>query len=131
LEAEITEESIEDFVEKWVSGKLKAKLKTEEIPAEPYENGVRLLVGANLFEVATDTSKDVLVLFHAPWCGHCKKLKPEFEKAAEMLSHVGTLVLAKMDATTNDAEGITITGFPTLKFFPGGSDTHVDYGGPR
>jgi protein disulfide-isomerase A6 len=50
------------------------------------ENGpVQVLTVANFKELVKD-SKDIwFVEFYAPWCGHCKSLKPEWEKAAKAL----------------------------------------------
>eukprot|EP01054_Gregarina_sp_Poly1_P005037 Gregarina_sp_Poly_1__5036@NODE_266_length_10382_cov_507_901212_g232_i0_p2_GENE_NODE_266_length_10382_cov_507_901212_g232_i0NODE_266_length_10382_cov_507_901212_g232_i0_p2_ORF_typecomplete_len480_score90_01Thioredoxin/PF00085_20/2_1e32Thioredoxin/PF00085_20/3_7e03Thioredoxin/PF00085_20/0_78Thioredoxin/PF00085_20/1_7e25Thioredoxin_6/PF13848_6/27Thioredoxin_6/PF13848_6/1_1e10Thioredoxin_6/PF13848_6/6_6e19Thioredoxin_6/PF13848_6/0_084Calsequestrin/PF01216_17/2_8e17Calsequestrin/PF01216_17/5_1Thiored len=71
-----------------------------------------------------------LVKFYAPWCGHCKKLAPEYEGAAEVLKTDGIL-LGKVDATEEKelAERFDIRGFPTLYFFRNGQ--HEDYDGGR
>jgi protein disulfide isomerase family A protein 3 len=49
-----------------------------------------------------DGSKDVLVEFYAPWCGHCKSLAPVYEEVAQKLKDEDGVVLAKLDATAND-----------------------------
>jgi protein disulfide-isomerase A6 len=34
------------------------------------------LTDSDFDSVVLDKTKDVLVEFYAPWCGHCKSLKP-------------------------------------------------------
>jgi len=55
-------------------------------------------------------------------CGHCKRMLPEFEKAAQQLKESpeeGIVLLAKVDATveTDLATKYGVTGYPTLKVF--------------
>jgi len=76
----------------------------------------------------------VLVMFYAPWCGHCKKLKPEYAKAAELIKYNDPpVVFAKVDCTEAGKETcnkFSVTGYPTLKIFRNG-DLSQEYNGPR
>lgn len=74
-------------------------------------------MSSNFDEVAFDKSKDVLVEFYAPWCGHCKQLAPIYDQLAEKFQDKTDIVIAKMDATVNELEHTKIQSFPTLKMY--------------
>lgn len=63
--------------------------------------------------------KKTLVMFYAPWCGHCKHIKPEYARAATTLGSEALLVAVNADSVegSQSKQLYEITGFPTLLFF--------------
>lgn len=41
------------------------------------------------FDPVIKEESSLLVMFYAPWCGHCKRMKPEYEKAAARMKSEG------------------------------------------
>lgn len=78
-----------------------------------------------------------IVEFYAPWCGHCKNLKPAFEKAAKNLEGLANVAAVNCDDDANKplCGQMGVQGFPTLKIVRpkkgGGKPMVQDYQGQR
>ncbi|KAI4470271.1 protein disulfide-isomerase tmx3 [Holotrichia oblita] len=61
-----------------------------------------------------------LVMFYAPWCGHCKRLEPIWAHIAQALYKTNIRV-GRVDCTrfSSLAAEFSISGFPTIKFIKG------------
>lgn len=57
---------------------------------------------------------------YAPWCGHCKTLRPEWAKLATQLKGIANV--AKIDASVNRQFDKTydLKGYPHIVLIPGG-----------
>lgn len=119
-----TAEALAEFVN--TEGGTNVKIAT--VPSN-----VVVLTTDNFDEVVLDETKDVLVEFYAPWCGHCKNLAPTYEKVATVFKSEEDVVIANLDADKYKdlAEKYGISGFPTLKFFPKGNKAGEEYEGGR
>lgn len=115
----LSTESIKKFITDFQAGNLTPFLKSEPL-IETQEGPVHVLVGKAFQKEVIESDDDVLVKFYAPWCGHCKALAPAWEEVAEELKDVKGIKIAKFDATMNEAEGVEIQGYPTLKFYKKG-----------
>ncbi|XP_062025554.1 protein disulfide-isomerase 5-2 [Rosa rugosa] len=95
-------------------------------------DGTVLELDDSNFESAISALDLVLVDFHAPWCGHCKRLSPELDAAAPKLASLkNPIVIAKVNADkyTSLARKYGVDGYPTLKLFIHG--VPQEYNGPR
>lgn len=93
----------------------------------PKQKGpVTVVVGSTFDEIVYDQTKDVLIEFYAPWCGHCKNLEPKYKQLAKKFKKYEDLVIAKFDATANDAPPeFEFKGFPTIFFVAAGELRNV------
>ncbi|XP_076947020.1 protein disulfide isomerase-like 1-4 [Bidens hawaiensis] len=120
LDGELTLNSIKSFGEDFLQDNLKPFYKSDPIP-ETNDGDVKIVVGNNFDEIVLDESKDVLLEIYASWCGHCQALEPTYNKLAKHLRGIDSLVIAKMDGTTNEHPRAKSDGYPTLLFFPAGN----------
>lgn len=85
-------------------------------------------------DVVLNKDHDTLVTFTAPWCGHCKNLKPTYEQVAKDFLSETKCIVANLDADAEPnrplAQKYGVTSFPTIKFFPKGGEP-IDYEGGR
>ncbi|KMT13996.1 hypothetical protein BVRB_4g078270 [Beta vulgaris subsp. vulgaris] len=110
------------------------KIQAEEKKAGKDE--VVITLDYSNFDDVVSKHDFILVEFYAPWCGFCKQLAPEYEKAAAELSkHDPPITLAKVDLTIEEnnehfKSKFDIKGYPTLKIIRNGGKIVHDYKNP-
>ncbi|KAI9208317.1 thioredoxin-like protein [Polychytrium aggregatum] len=114
----------EDYV-----NKLKALALSQSSGSSVNPKGELVHLTQNTFPDAS-SSQPWFVMFHAPWCGHCKNLAPTWEVLARELKN--KVNVGKVDCTveTGLQKKYKIAGFPTLKILQGSNEIG-EYRGAR
>eukprot|EP00122_Pirum_gemmata_P021266 Pgem_evm1s19821 len=77
--------------------------------------------------------KTVFIKFFAPWCGHCKKMKPDWDALMETYADNEKILVADVDCTSDGGKDLCSTagvkGYPTIKH--GDPSNLQDYQGGR
>eukprot|EP01059_Diplonema_ambulator_P009754 TRINITY_DN196_c0_g3_i2.p1 TRINITY_DN196_c0_g3~~TRINITY_DN196_c0_g3_i2.p1 ORF type:complete len:200 (+),score=85.21 TRINITY_DN196_c0_g3_i2:33-602(+) len=84
------------------------------------------------FDSTIGESKLVFVKFYAPWCGHCKRLAPDWEKLGDEVNK-DKVIVAKIDCTEESevCSKYGVSGYPTLKYWTKDATKPEDYNGGR
>ena len=78
-----------------------------------------------------DVQPSAMIMAHTDWCGHCKKMKPDYINAADDLyAETGQLAAIDGDRFKPFLQPFGVTGFPTLLYFENG-EFQYKYQGPR
>jgi protein disulfide-isomerase A6 len=116
-----------DIVE-WINKQAGSKARIAKAAS-----AVEVLSPGNFDSIVLDSTKDVFVEFYAPWCGHCKRLTPIWEKLAGVFKGDSNVVIANVDADAHKDLGSKygVTGFPTLIYFSKSDKSGERYSGAR
>jgi protein disulfide-isomerase-like protein len=75
---------------------------------------IAVAIAAKYLKEGFDASEKNLVLYFAPWCGHCKTLKPEWEKLSKAGIKGVTISEVNADDEKEKAKEAGVDGFPTI-----------------
>ncbi|CAF1340646.1 unnamed protein product, partial [Didymodactylos carnosus] len=122
---ERTAEKIVDFM------KNPSEPPPPELEWEEQETSVLHLNDENM-KNTLKKKKHALVMFYAPWCGHCKNAKPEFNNAAAVFKDNTKVAFCAVDCTKSqkNCELYEVRGYPTINYFNYGKLLYA-YNGQR
>ncbi|KAD6454142.1 hypothetical protein E3N88_08848 [Mikania micrantha] len=125
---------IAEFALQQVKALLKDRLSgnTAGGSSEKSEPSASVELKSSNFDEMVVKSKDIwMVEFYAPWCGHCKKLAPEWKKAAKNLKGKVKLGHVNCDDEKSLMSRYKVQGFPTILVFGADKDSPITYEGAR
>ena len=87
----------------------------------PSEEDVIVLDADTLEPTIYESEETWLLMLYAPWCGHCKTLRPEWAKLATNMK--GVAKVAKVDASIHRKfdQVYGLKGYPHIVLIPAGN----------
>ena len=143
MSGKFSADSVDKFVADFKASKIVGKEKVADSHSgHDHDEGdhddsspsdVVTVTDSNVSQVLGDPDKDVMIEFYAPWCGHCKALKPKYKKLAANLKDDTGVTIAEMDATAAKVPaGFEVSGYPTIMWVPKGDKKNpIPYDGER
>lgn len=77
---------------------------------------MKIIVADNYDEHIFNNDKNVVVLYYAPWCGHCHKFDPIYRRIGKRLKlyinqnedYKNDVIISKIDAANNEIYNVPI-----------------------
>lgn len=127
--AEFALKQVKELLKDRLSGKTTAGSGSSEKKSEP---NLSVELNSQNFDELVVKSKDLwMIEFFAPWCGHCKKLAPEWKKAAKNLQGKVKLGHVNCDDEKSLMSRFKVQGFPTILVFGADKESPITYEGGR
>ncbi|KAF5279312.1 hypothetical protein FQA39_LY18291 [Lamprigera yunnana] len=89
------------------------------------------LTPSNFDKLVINSEEVWMVEFFAPWCGHCQRLVPDYERAAKALKGIIKVGAVNADEHGSLGSRYGVQGFPTIKFFSANKNKAEDFNGQR
>ncbi|GAB4849655.1 Protein disulfide-isomerase 5-4 [Ancistrocladus abbreviatus] len=117
------------------SGPVAKIIKHDDESDDVHVEGSAIL-NAHIFDRVAHKHDILVVNFYAPWCSWSNRLKPSWEKAAQIVREKydpetdGRILLGKVDCTLEGdlCRRHHIQGYPSIRIFRKGSDIRGDHG---
>ncbi|KAL5865289.1 hypothetical protein ACOSQ3_002803 [Xanthoceras sorbifolium] len=125
---------IAEFALQQIKALLKERLngKAAGGSSDKSESNASVELNSSNFDELVLKSKELWVVeFFAPWCGHCKKLAPEWKRAANNLKGKVKLGHVDCDSEKSLMSRFNVQGFPTILVFGADKDSPIPYEGAR
>jgi len=125
---EITSSNIVDFVHSFAKGEAKRYYMSAEVPKQQPNTFVREIVGSNYQQlIKGNPTVNKLVLFYYPWCEPCTEYNAAWISLAYRTREHEDILIAQVDISQNDIEGVEATEYPLVLFYPSGSSDPIKY----
>jgi protein disulfide isomerase family A protein 3 len=141
MTAKFSFDNLAIFIDEFLSGKLAGtgRERTERTPPPPSDEGEEDDSDSAVIAANQDNLDDIInasdysmVEFYAPWCGHCKSLKPQYSRVAAHFKEDSSVSIVAFDATASTIPvQYKVEGYPTLYFVSKQNKTPVPYEGAR